>query len=83
LYSLYYSEQRPNRKGVAGVPAEVEFAMKENKGEDMKLFDVEMLKDMSVEDMERLRREIKNLSTSRCETTEDPRLQSNSIRWTG
>jgi len=36
--------------------------MKENEGEDMKLFDVAMLKDMSVEDMERLRREIKNLN---------------------
>jgi len=52
LYSLYYNEQRPNRKGEAGVPAEVEFAMKENEGADMKLFDVAMLKNMSVEDME-------------------------------
>ncbi len=62
MYSLYYSEQSLNLKGVAGVPAEMEFAMKENEGEDMKLFDVEMLKDLSVEDMERLRREIKNLN---------------------
>jgi len=47
---------------VAVVPAEVGFAMKENKGKDMKFFNVEMIKDLSVEEMERLRREIKNLN---------------------
>ena len=47
---------------VAVAPAEVGFAMKENKGKDMKFFNVEMLKDLSAEDMERLRREIKNLN---------------------
>jgi len=47
---------------VAVVPAEVGFAMKENRGKDMKFFNVEMLKDLSAEDMERLRREIKNLN---------------------
>jgi len=47
---------------VAVVPAEVGFAMKDNKGKEMKFFNVEMLKDLSVEDMERLRREIKNLN---------------------
>ena len=47
---------------VAVVPAEVGFAMKENKGKDVNFFNVEMLKDLSAEDMERLRREIKNLN---------------------
>jgi hypothetical protein len=36
--------------------------MKENKGKAMKVFNGEMLKDLSTEDMERLRREIKNLA---------------------
>jgi hypothetical protein len=36
--------------------------MEENKGKDMKFFNVEMLEDLSAEDMERLRREIKNLN---------------------
>jgi hypothetical protein len=36
--------------------------MKENEGEGMKFFNVEMVKDLSVEEMERLRREIKNLN---------------------
>ncbi len=36
--------------------------MKEKEGEDMRFFDVEILKDLSVEDMERLRREIKDLN---------------------
>jgi len=40
----------------------VEFAAKENEGEDMKLIDVEMIKDLSTEEIERLRREIKNLN---------------------
>ena len=35
--------------------------MKANEGEDMRFFDVEMLKDMSVEDMKQLRREMKDL----------------------
>ena len=35
--------------------------MKENEGEDMRFFDVEMLKDLSVEDMKQLRREMKDL----------------------
>jgi len=47
---------------VAVVPAEVGFAMKENKGKDVKFFNVEILKDLPAEDMERLRREIKNLN---------------------
>ena len=47
---------------MAGVPAEVGFAMKENKSKDMKFFNVKVLKDLSAEDMERLRREIKNLN---------------------
>lgn len=42
--------------------AEVGSAVKENKGKDMKFINVEMLEDLSVEDMERLRREIKNLN---------------------
>jgi hypothetical protein len=47
---------------LAVVAAEVGFSMKENKGKDMKVFNGEMLKDLSTEDMERLRREIKNLT---------------------
>ena len=44
------------------MPAEAGFALKENKGKDIKLINVEMLEDLSVEDMERMRREIKNLN---------------------
>jgi hypothetical protein len=47
---------------VVGLPAEVEVAVKENEGENMNFFNVEMLKDLSVEDMERLRREIRKLN---------------------
>jgi hypothetical protein len=47
---------------VASVAAAVELVVKMNEGEDMKFFNEVMLKDLSAEDMERLRREIRNLS---------------------
>jgi hypothetical protein len=47
---------------VASVAAAVELVVKMNEGEDMKFFNGVMLKDLSAEDMERLRREIRNLS---------------------
>ena len=47
---------------MAGVTAAVEFVVKMNEGEDMKIFNEEMLKDLSAEDMERLRREIRDFN---------------------
>ena len=48
--------------GVAVGPAEVGFAMKESKGKDKRFINVEKLENLSAEDMERLRREIKTLN---------------------
>jgi hypothetical protein len=45
----------------ADAAAEAGLAVKKNEGEDMRFFNVETLKDLSVEDMEQLRREIKDL----------------------
>jgi hypothetical protein len=50
------------RDAVSVVPAEVGLVLKENKGKEMEFFNLEMLKDLSAEDMERLIREIKNLN---------------------
>ena len=61
-YTIVSIDSSATGSAVAAVPAEVGFSMKENKGRDMKFFNVEMLKDLSAEDMERLRREIKNLN---------------------
>jgi hypothetical protein len=61
-YAILSVDSSATGGAVAVVPAEVGFAMKENTGKDMKFFDVEMVKDLSAEDMERLRREIKNLN---------------------
>jgi hypothetical protein len=61
-YTIMNKESSAPGGAVAAVPAEAGVALKENKGKDIKFVNVEMLEDLSVEDMERLRREIKNLN---------------------
>lgn len=46
---------------LAGLAGQVERRVKANEGENMRFFDVEILKGMSVEDMKQLRREMKDL----------------------
>jgi hypothetical protein len=48
--------------GAAVGPAELGFVMKESKGKDKRFINVEKLENLSAEDMERLRREIKTLN---------------------